>query len=91
MKAAVALCFALALGVTPVITQAQCEMEEPRSSRAQKLFEKALHPKGKTSLEERLSHLQSALEYHPDDPQMLIECAELAFRCTNKTRTCGVC
>ena len=84
MKAAVALCFALALGVAPVITQAQCEMEEPRSSRAQKLFEKALHPKGKTSLEERLSHLQSALEYHPDDPQMLMECAELAFRCTNK-------
>ena len=43
-------------------TSAQCELEEPRSSKAQKLFDKASSPKGKTKLEDRLAWLDAALE-----------------------------
>ena len=39
----------LCLGIAFNTAHAQCELEEPRSSKAQKLFDKALHPKGKTT------------------------------------------
>ena len=61
----------------------QCEMEEPRPSKAQKLFDKASHPKGKAALSDRLSWLESALDIHPDDPEVLMASAELTFKATS--------
>ena len=61
----------------------QCEMEEPRPSKAQKLFDKASHPKGKAALSDRLSWLESALDIHPEDPEVLMASAELTFKATS--------
>ena len=52
----------LCWGIAFTTAHGQCEPEEPRSSKAQKLFDKALHPKGKTTLEDRLAYLESALD-----------------------------
>ena len=58
-------------------------MDEPRPSRAQKLFDKASHPKGKAALSDRLSWLESALDIHPEDPEVLMASAELTFKATS--------
>ena len=79
----------LCLGIAFNTTHAQCELEEPRSSKAQKLFDKALHPKGKTTLEDRLAYLESALDLEPEDAPMRMEAAELAFKATSRTRHVG--
>lgn len=78
------LVLCLCLGIAFNTTHAQCEAEEPRPSRAQKLFDKALHPKGKTSIEERLDFLTAALDLHPEDPEMRMAAAELAFKATSR-------
>lgn len=55
---------------------AQCELEEPRPAKAQKLYERATSPKGKAALEDRLVWLADALEISPEDPELLLESAE---------------
>ncbi|HCL46458.1 MAG TPA: hypothetical protein DHW55_04295 [Flavobacteriales bacterium] len=82
VRRVMALC--LCLGITFNTANAQCEPEEPRSSKAQKLFDKALHPKGKTTLEDRLTCLETALELEPEDVPMRMEAAELAFQATSR-------
>ena len=74
----------LGLGIALHAAHAQCEPEEPRSSKAQKLFDKALHPKGKTTLEDRLAYLESALDLEPEDAPMRMEAAELTFKATSR-------
>lgn len=59
----------------------QCDIE-PRPSKAQKLVDKAT--KGKASLQARIALLNEALEIHPEDPETLIECAELCFKATRQ-------
>ncbi|MGB1635980.1 MAG: OmpA family protein [Flavobacteriales bacterium] len=63
---------------------AQCEPEEPRSAKAQKLYERATSPKGKASLEDRLAWLEEALELSPEDPELLMESAEMTFKATRR-------
>ena len=46
-------------------TLAQCELEEPRPAKAQKLYERATSPKGKAALDDRLEWLADALELSP--------------------------
>ena len=65
-------------------TSAQCELEEPRSSKAQKLFDKASSPKGKATLEDRLAWLDAALEFEPGDAEVLMAAAELAFKAAGR-------
>lgn len=78
------LVLCLGLGIALHAAHAQCEPEEPRSSKAQKLFDKALHPKGKTTLEDRIAYLESALDLEPEDAPMRMEAAELAFKATSR-------
>jgi len=63
---------------------AQCELEEPRPAKAQKLYERATSPKGKAALEDRLVWLADALEISPEDPELLLESAELTFKATRR-------
>ncbi len=78
------LFLSLCLCITFSAANAQCALEEPRPSKAQKLYDKAMHPKGKTSIEERLDLLTSALTLHPKDPEMRMAAAELAFKATGR-------
>ena len=63
---------------------AQCELEEPRPAKAQKLYERATSPKGKAALEDRLAWLVDAIELSPEDPELLMESAELTFKATRR-------
>ena len=63
---------------------AQCEMEEPRPSKAQKLYQRATQPKGKSSLADRIEWIEQALDLHPEDPEALMAAAELAFKSSRK-------
>ena len=63
---------------------AQCEMEEPRPSKAQKLYQRATQPKGKASLADRVEWIEQALDLHPEDPEALMAAAELAFKSSRK-------
>ena len=82
MRRVMVLC--LCWGIASNTAHAQCEPEEPRSSKVQKLFDKALHPKGKTTLEDRLAYLASALDLEPEDAPMRMEAAELAFKASSR-------
>ena len=59
---------------------AQCEPSEPRAKKAEKYFEKATNSKGNASVQDRLEWIDLALEIEPEDPELLMEAAELAFK-----------
>ena len=59
---------------------AQCEPSEPRAKKAEKYLEKATNSKGNASVQDRLEWIDLALEIEPEDPELLMEAAELAFK-----------